>query len=256
MFHVEQCFENKPRRKDVRMKAFLDKNNITGLSLEQQLLLEDYANAVHDENSRYNLTGHRAIEEIMEDLICRSISPLRNLNVPRGTFAADLGSGSGVPGVPLAIVFPDVKWTLFDSNHKKMAFVNSFAKEHSLGNVKAVAGRIEELAHDNNYRLNFEFIVSRAMAGVYICAELGTALLKKNGSLYLYSVIKQDDVPEQVRNHCADCGLAFAKTHERETLGIAEDGLLFVKRMNSKDGFPRRFPVIKRAAAKAENPST
>lgn len=233
------------------MKSFLEKYNITLPVLRQQLL-KDFVEAVHRENSLYNLTGHRDMDEIADDLVCRSIAPLKSLNVPRGTFAADLGSGAGVPGIPLAIAFPETSWTLFDSNNKKVAFINGFAKTHGLANVKGVAGRIEDMIREGDFRLKFDFVVSRAMAGPYICSELGAPLLKKNGFLYLYSRLIPESLPEAVFSHCLECGLVLARREEREKFGIDEEGLMFVKNKETPKYIPRRFAVIKKAAAKAE----
>jgi hypothetical protein len=94
-------------------------------------------------------------------------------------------------------------------------------------------------------------VVSRAMAGVYICAELGAPLLKKEGFMYLYSNQTGGGLSANIMSHCEACGLAVDEGARGE-LGIAEDGILFIKTGEGR-GIPRHFSVIKREAARAEN---
>jgi 16S rRNA (guanine527-N7)-methyltransferase len=216
---------------------------------EQLSLLESFALAVHKENAMYNLTGRRTVADITDDLVCRSIAPLKGLNVPRGISAADMGSGAGVPGIPLAAVFPEINWTLFDSSAKKTAFINSFAKRAGLVNVSAENGRVEQLA--DAFRGAFDMVVSRAMAGVYICAELGAPLLKTGGFMYLYSNQTGGGLSANIISHCEACGLALNEG-ARGQLGIAEEGILFIKTGEGRP-LPRHFSVIKREAARCEN---
>jgi len=220
-----------------------------GLSLNaaQETLLAAFVTDICAKNRLYNLTGFRGEKEIAEELVCRSIVPLKNLNVPRGTRAADMGAGAGVPGIPLAALFPEISWTLFDSNAKKTAFAETFAARAGLANVSVATGRIEELAVD--FKSSFDLIVSRAMAGAYICAELGAPLLKKGGLLYLYSNIEA--LPAEVMSHCEACGLTLCGDGKRQTAGIGGEGLLFEKTIE-RNALPRRFSAIKRGAVKAE----
>ena len=213
----------------------------------QEALLAAFVTDICAQNRLHNLTGRRKEKDIAEELVSRSIAPLKNLNVPRGTWAADMGTGGGAPGIPLAAVFPEINWVLFDSNAKKTSFVKTFARRKKLANVLTVTGRIEELAAA--FKGSFDFAVSRAMAGVYICAELGAPLLKKGGMLYLYS--NTDTLPAKVLSHCAACGLSLCENEKRKELGINSEGLLF-KKIIDGGALPRRFSAIKRGAAKAE----
>jgi len=216
-------------------------------SAAQENLLAAFVADVCAQNKLYNLTGFREEKDIAEELVCRSIVPLKNLNVPRGTRAADMGSGAGAPGIPLAAVFPEISWALFDSNAKKTSFVETFARRAGLANISTVTGRIEELPPD--FRDSFGFVVSRAMAGVYICVELGAPLLQKGGLLYLYS--GPENLPDKVMSHCEACGLLLCGDEKRQAAGVGGEGLLFEKIIEG--GAPaRRFPAIKRGAAKAE----
>lgn len=224
-----------------------------GLQLtdEQTQLLHSFAEAVFISGGRFNLTGHKTMEAITEDLIINSILPLKDLRVPRGTEALDMGTGAGVPGIPLAVIRPDIGWTLADSNGKKTEFINSFITEKGIRNVRAVNGRIEDLARMQEYRFRYGLIVTRAMASPYICAELGTSFMKKKGIMYLYTRLTETELSEETKRHTERCGLIPAGPEEREAAGT-ESGILLIKKKDSPADYPRRYSVIKRDAAKAE----
>ncbi len=221
------------------------------LSEGQKLLLSCFADAVFRSGEKFNLTGHKTMEAIMSDLVINSILPLKNITVPRGTEALDMGTGAGVPGIPLAVIRPDIRWTLMDSSIKKTEFINRFIQENGLGNVQAVNGRIEELALLPEYRFRYGLIVTRAMASPYICAELGTSFMKKKGMMYLYTRLKEEDLSKETGKHLGKCGLMPAGSEEKNAAGT-ETGILLIKKKDSPSDYPRRYSVIKREAAKAE----
>lgn len=95
----------------------------------------------------------------------------------------DLGTGGGLPGLVLALRFPDVEWTLVDATAKKVAAVTSFAAELGLDNVTAVHSPAETLAHDRQHRGGYDGVVSRAVAPLRTLVELGRGFLKADGRL-------------------------------------------------------------------------
>lgn len=240
---------------------------IPSMSDEQQQRLAAYAEAILRENAFYNLTGHKTIEAITEDLIYRSILPLKSLDVPRGIFAVDIGTGAGVPGIPLAIAFPNINWTLIDSNEKKTAFISSFAKNAGITNVDVLTGRAEEFGRMPNMRQRFSLAVSRAVAGPYICAELAAPFLQVGGVCCLYSSLTYISLPTAVKEHIMACGLTHTtvdvlwRSAENEAIDTAgccdslqyrgEDLLVFTKQAPTPQHIPRRYAVIKREAARA-----
>lgn len=101
---------------------------------------------------------------------CRALAPV--LGARSGTSWLDLGTGGGLPGLVLAILQPEVAWTLLDSTRKKVEAVRGFAEELGLRNVAVVAGRAEQLGRDPAYRERFEGVVSRAVAPLPVLIEL------------------------------------------------------------------------------------
>ena len=207
--------------------------------------LKNFAELLNKTNEKFNLTGINSINGIIQQLVIGSIEPVVNLNVPRGTVYADIGSGAGIPGIPIGIVHHNLQGVLVESNKKKASFIASVIRDLDLGNLSVYHGRIEEYLAEGA-RERFDIVFSRALGDPYYVIELGAPLLKTDGLLYIYSHLSQNDLPAYVSQHGADCGLSLAATGTRRVHGIAAAGLLFLKNGNTDNRFPRKISIIKR----------
>ena len=111
-----------------------------------------------DWNSKVNLISRRDIENLFTNHILHSLSIVKIIEFESSTSVLDVGTGGGFPGIPLAIFFPNVKFTLLDSIGKKIKVVESVYKDLSLSNVTAINDRVE------NHFDKYDFILSRAVA--------------------------------------------------------------------------------------------
>ena len=111
-----------------------------------------------DWNSKVNLISRRDIENLFTNHILHSLSVVNIIEFESSTSVLDVGTGGGFPGIPLAIFFPNVKFTLLDSIGKKIKVVESVSKDLSLSNVTAINDRVE------NHFDKYDFILSRAVA--------------------------------------------------------------------------------------------
>jgi 16S rRNA (guanine527-N7)-methyltransferase len=213
--------------------------------------LSEYAGMIHEENQKFNLTGFKSLEEIARSLIGESIIPLININVPRGTFV-DLGSGAGVPGIPLGIVYPQWRGVLIDSNSKKTTFISNVIKALQLSNLSVVNGRAEDLAISEFRQLEspqmLNFIVCRAFAEPYVSLEAGVPLLCLGGMMYIFSKFTVDELDVGIVDHAVKLGATGIKKCDMPNYGFPEIGLLFIKTQNTPSEFPRRFSVIKKCS--------
>ncbi len=209
-----------------------------------------YLNMIYKENNKFNLTGFSSIDDMAKHLIFDSLKPFWQLNVPRGTHIIDIGSGSGIPGIPMAIVHKDCKFTLVDSSEKRINFVNNAINQIGIDNAQGILSRVEVIGRDWFHREKYSIVLSRAMAKIYVVAELGSSLLKENGYLYVYSNKNNSILSVEEDRHVRAVGLKVASESQRKKLGISDDGFLFFKETSVKDIYPRKFPVIKREADK------
>src|SRR5258707_12639368 len=84
----------------------------------------------------------------------------------------DVGSGGGLPGLPLRLARPDLSLTLLEANQRKAAFLVQAAATLGLSNVEVVARRAEEAGHDPGHRGGYDFAVARALAAMPVLVEL------------------------------------------------------------------------------------
>ncbi|ELR64192.1 rRNA small subunit 7-methylguanosine (m7G) methyltransferase GidB [Photobacterium marinum] len=127
---------------------------------EQQLeQLVGYVGLLHKWNKAYNLTSVRDPDEMLVKHIMDSIVVSTHL---RGERFIDVGTGPGLPGIPLAIMNPDKEFTLLDSLGKRIRFIRQVIFELKIGNVTPVQSRVEEFQPEQG----FDAVLSRAFASM------------------------------------------------------------------------------------------
>ncbi|MEX0732576.1 MAG: 16S rRNA (guanine(527)-N(7))-methyltransferase RsmG [Aquisalimonadaceae bacterium] len=136
--------------------------------------LVDYLALLHRWNRAYNLSAVRDPEAMVEVHLLDSLALLPYLESPS---LLDVGSGAGLPGIPLALCRPDLQVTLLDSNGKKTRFLNQVRLELNIGNLDVVQARIQDYRHAQG----FSTIVSRAYARLDAFVSQVTPLLAAGG---------------------------------------------------------------------------
>lgn len=146
-------------------------------------LLQRHLELVIEANKTTNITRISSWEDGMLLHVEDSLVGLPELSAAPEGWYADIGSGAGYPGIPLAIE-TGRRTLLVDSVGKKTAILDGFIEELGLNNVATYTGRIEDLARDYPYA--FTAITARALAQLSILMELAAPLLKKGGHLICY----------------------------------------------------------------------
>ena len=127
------------------------------LTAEQTLQLEKLDALYHDWNAKINVISRKDIDNLYEHHVLHSLAIAKALRFRPGTKVLDFGCGGGFPGVPLALMFPDVQFRLIDGTGKKVRVAQEVANAIGLKNVDACHIRGEE------ERGKYDFIVSRAV---------------------------------------------------------------------------------------------
>ena len=131
-------------------------------------------------NEKVNVISRQDIDNIYEHHVLHSKAIAKFIDFLPGTSVMDLGTGGGFPGIPLAILFPEVHFHLVDSIDKKVKVVESIYKALGLRNVSVEHARAEDI------REKFDFVVTRAVADMMILYDWTINLIKRGASFNDY----------------------------------------------------------------------
>lgn len=175
------------------IKETLNSNNI--LATDEQLLkLNKFYELLIEYNKNINLT---AITDINEVALKHFADSLININYyKQNSTLCDIGSGAGFPGLPIAIMRPDLKITLVDSLQKRINFLNIVIKELNLTNISTIHSRAQDLQQNNIKRESFDYTTARAVAKLNILAEYCLPFTKINGEMIAF---KSNNTIEEIQ---------------------------------------------------------
>jgi len=151
---------------------------VLGIELDPDAVvkLAHYARELHRWNQRINLTGARSEAEILREHVADALALLPHL--PAGEFALiDVGSGAGLPGVPLAILRPDARVLLIEPNGKKFSFLQAMRRLIPLPGTEVRSLRLEALPATDR----FDVAVSRAVWAPEVWLARGAEIIKDTG---------------------------------------------------------------------------
>ncbi len=169
---------------DTKLKAY----NIY-LTQDQLYKFKLYYKLLVEYSRRYNLTT--ILEE--DDVIDKHfVDSLLGLKLIRDKKVIDVGTGAGFPGLAIKIV-DDIDLTLVDSVKKKVDFLNIVIAQLGLKNVKCIHSRIEDLAHNKEYREQYDYCLSRAVAPLNVLAEYCLPFCKIGGKMIAYKSKQLDE---------------------------------------------------------------
>ncbi|MGI1679469.1 MAG: 16S rRNA (guanine(527)-N(7))-methyltransferase RsmG [Cellvibrionaceae bacterium] len=141
-------------------------------------------------NKAYNLSAIRNVDEMLSLHVLDSLSISNHCH---GDNWIDVGTGGGLPGVPLAILYPEKKFTLLDSNGKKTRFLFQVKTSLKLDNLEVVQSRVE----DYKPEVLLDVVVSRAFASIKDMVEGCKHLLNESGQFYaMKGVYPEDELSE------------------------------------------------------------
>ena len=177
---------------------------------KQQKLLA-YLTLMQKWNKVHNLTAVRDADEMV---VLHLLDSLVVLPFIDGKALLDVGSGAGLPGIPLAICLPELKVTVIDSNNKKVSFMRQAKAELGIENLEVLGGRVEEIAPNHK----FDMVISRAFSDLDLFISLTHQLCDAQGKwLAMKGVYPQAELAELEKN----TGITASKIEELKVPGLA-----------------------------------
>lgn len=211
-----------------------------------------YAQMLCEKNKVMNLTAIRDEDEVFVRHFADSLAVYAARKEIPGRLI-DVGCGAGFPGLPLKILFDDLrgdgetKLTLLDATRKKIDFLAGVSKALSLKNVTPIAGRAEDLAALPTHRERYDWAVSRAVADLRVLAEISLPFVRVGGQFVPHKSDRSDEEIDAARGGIAKLG---GRLVDQYVYTIAPDApssrvLTIVKHAATPKEFPRAYARIK-----------
>jgi 16S rRNA (guanine527-N7)-methyltransferase len=199
--------------------------------------IEIYKSFLQEYNKNVNLTRLDGEEKIYGEYFYESMIPYKDIDLQNKKLL-DIGSGSGIPGVVLKLLYPSIELTVIDSNNKKIIFLKELAKKLNI-DITAIVMRAEELSSD--MRESFDIVTSRAVASLKIICELSIPFLKVGGILIEPKSIKISEELESAKQIIAHlkCNIVEIKNFQ-SILGYTHNIVIVKKNLKTPLSFPRK----------------
>ena len=148
---------------------------------QQYCQLQAYLKTLVETNEKMNLTAITEPAEVWAKHFLDSAALLCHAKLPTGASCIDVGTGAGFPAMVLAVLRPDVQFTLLDSLQKRVRFLEQTAQLLGLGNVRCIHARAEEGAQQLELREQFDMATARAVAAMPVLTEYCLPFVKAGG---------------------------------------------------------------------------
>ena len=195
-------------------------------------------------NKSFNLTAITDPDTAWTRHIFDSLTLLPWIGATAAKRVVDLGSGGGLPGIPLAIALPRVRFTLVEATGKKAKFLQAAVAALGLANVEVVNDRAETIGHDrDHHRERYDIVVARAVGKLAVLTELAAPLVRTGGHVL---AIKGQNITGEIKQaqqalHALHCRVSDTVSTPTGTIVVIE------KLRDSPRTYPRRPGEPKRA---------
>ena len=194
-------------------------------------------------NKRVNLTAITNFEEVQIKHFLDSLTvtlALKPSASDKGLSVIDVGSGAGLPGIPLKILFFEMRLVLLEATAKKAAFMEHLKRQLGLDDVEIVVGRAEEIAHQVQYREQFDVVLSRAVASLPTLAELTLPFCVIGGS---FIAQKKGAIDLEISQSSRAISLLGGSLREVKRVDLAEfDDKRWLVTIDKISPTPRKYP--------------
>lgn len=231
----------------VRLKQKAEQLNIM-LDDKQLAQFQTYYEMLIEKNKVMNLTAITEYEEVIDKHFVDSVLLGTVMDLKQNYTVIDVGTGAGFPGIPLKIVYPDLKVTLLDSLNKRVTFLNEVINVLHLTDIAAVHSRAEDGARNPLYRESFDLCVSRAVANLSTLSEYCLPFVKRSGYFISYKSSQIQEELEQAEHAVAVLG---GRLQSVQAMNLPETDILrqfvFIQKVKNT---PKLYPRKAGTAAK------
>lgn len=250
--HVDKKYVDK-KQIDSRFAEWMEqgfgelKRTLTGVQMEQfwrfyELLIEW--------NQVMNLTAITDMEEVVSKHFVDSCALVKSGISLEGQNMIDVGTGAGFPGIPLKILFPDLRVTLLDSLNKRIRFLEEVCSQLGLQNVELIHGRAEDYGRDVHYREQYDLCVSRAVANLSSLSEYCIPFVKVGGCFISYKSGKVEEERIEAEAAVKKLGGKIGEIHSFHL--PLEDALRYLVMIEKVKGTAKQYP--RKAGMPAKEP--
>ena len=233
---------------------FLEGTKHLGLALDdlQKASFIEYRDEILEWNDKINLTGLKTPIDIEKVLFLDSLTVINTIDIPKGTKILDLGSGAGIPGIPIQILTPKANVTLVESQSKKTRFLKHILDILDMSNSTSVENeRAETLTHKEEHREKYDYVLCRGVSSLSVLNELSLPFLKMGGYVVAY---KQGDISAEIEASLRGLELLGGELNRIDELNIPniKQGrkIVLIKKINRtssefsrKPGIPQKRPL-------------
>lgn len=186
-----------------------------GISLNKRQMCQflRYFELLVEWNEFMNLTAITDFSDVLKKHFVDSLSSAPYFTFDQGKSLIDVGTGAGFPGIPLKILFPELKVTLLDSLKKRLSFLDTVISELALSDIQTVHGRAEDFAKPGKFRESFDYCVSRAVANLSTLSEYCLPYVKTDGYFIAYKSEKAEEEMLQSKKALSMLGGTLRDSH-------------------------------------------
>ena len=205
-------------------------------------LLEIYS----DWNSRINVISRKDMDDFYIHHVLHSLSIAKIIRFREGTKVLDVGTGGGFPGIPLAIMFPEIEFTLMDSIEKKTEFLRETADELGLKNVEVVTSRAEDYIKKGK-RESYDLGLCRGVAELRVILEYVIPFLKVGG-LFLSQKLNGEEEAKEAAGALGilNCDILQIAKFNLPYCKDKREVVIIKKKGPSDEKYPRKAGIAKK----------
>lgn len=231
-------------------KAYLiESGNKLGFKISdhQADQLIQYMTRLLKANHTVNVTRITDEKEFIEKHLLDSLTALSFID-GKAQRILDVGTGGGFPGVPLAVMLPEAQITMMDATGKKLALIKKICSDIGITNVAFLHGRAEDFGRQEDYREQYDCVVSRAVANLCTLSELCLPLVRKKGR---FLALKGRNYQDEMADGEKAVSALGGKINQIASCLLLQSDLVHViivvdKIKNTPVNFPRSFSKIKK----------